>query len=55
MNQLFYMMVAHSRQGGIGDGQSTNLHHSYAVMTKGLCTQKTVLRLHPTAKTRADP
>lgn len=54
MNQIFYMMIAHSMQGGIGDGQS-NLHRSYAVMTKGLCTQKTVLRLHPTAKTRADP
>lgn len=55
MNQIFYMMTPRSAREGDINNDQPDLHCSYAVMTKGLRTQKTILGFHPTAKTRADP
>lgn len=54
MNQKFYTMIPRSREVGIVDGQPA-FQYGYVVMQEILCTQKTVLRFHPTAKTRAVP
>lgn len=54
MKPEIYMMNPHPWEGAIGNYQPA-LHGGHTVVTIVLCTQKTVLRFHPTAKTRAEP
>lgn len=54
MKPKIYMMNPRPWDGAIGNHQPA-LHCSHAVLTEVLCAQKTVLRFHPTANTRAEP
>lgn len=54
MKPKIYMMNPRPWEGAIGNHQPA-LHDGHTVVINVFCAQKTVLRFHPTAKTRAEP